>query len=110
MRTMALAGAVVLAMAAPVRAQTATTDSYVYCAELASMIESVARAHQRGVPLSAMLDLADEKISGSNSEKIKGLIITVYDGARFNTAEYQERSIAEFRDRAHIACLKGRGK
>ncbi|MER9302913.1 hypothetical protein [Mesorhizobium sp. M0496] len=37
---------------------------------------------------------------------VRKLVVDAYSIPRFNSPEYQQRAIAEFRDDAHLACLK----
>lgn len=80
------------------------------CDAHADLAERVARLHQKGVPLSAVLAKLDQ-INGTeadpeNQAEARADVIDIYGRPRFDTLEAQERAVARERDRAHSECMR----
>lgn len=73
-----------------------------WCSKIAVMAESMMDARQSGVSLQTVLDVVEEHMPSA-----RDLAILAWDEPRYNTPEFQERVIGDFRDRAHLECLRG---
>jgi hypothetical protein len=96
MKRLLLATALALVVATPARADYADD----LCTVVAGIAEAAARMHQAGVPLSTVLE------AGPTVKKYRPLIVEIYASPRYRTEEAQARSIAGWRDQAHVACLQ----
>jgi hypothetical protein len=74
------------------------------CSRAAKVAERLMNARQSGVSLE---DATDTLVSSCPaSAGVRKLVMDAYSIPRFSSPEYQQRAIAEFRDGAHLACLK----
>ncbi len=90
-----------LAMTTPAYAQDEPTAEE-WCAQIALMAESMMKARQGGVSLQTVLDIVAE-----NMPSARDLVIAAWDEPRYSTPQIQQRIIGDFRDRAHLDCLRG---
>ena len=75
------------------------------CSRAAKVAEHLMMARQRGVSLEDALE-ALSSYPASAHKFVRALVMDAYSVPRFNSPEYQQRAIGEFRDEAHLACLK----
>jgi hypothetical protein len=98
-----LAAIVVLALAvwgSNARAETS------FCKQVETLAESVMTARQKGVPLSKIIEIAEESEIG---DTIRAMAMEAYSGPAYSTREYQDRKIRQFTDDWYLACLRKLG-
>ncbi|TIN38853.1 MAG: hypothetical protein E5Y10_25060 [Mesorhizobium sp.] len=76
------------------------------CARAAKVAEKLMEVRQSGVSLGDAMDALVSSYPASAHEFVRKLVIDAYSFPRFRTPEYRQRAVAEFRDGAHLACLK----
>lgn len=62
------------------------------------------KGHQSGVPLSKALAVS-ETITPEIKAIVRELVINAYKEPRYATARAQQRTVDEYRDNAHLACV-----
>ncbi|MDD2724427.1 MAG: hypothetical protein PHH59_10455 [Methylovulum sp.] len=83
---------------APINAGDDTPKSK--CDAISELALQIMSGRQKGVSMSKMMHIAEQ------NKLTQALIIAAYEINRFSTEEYQTRVIEEFRDDAHLQCVK----
>lgn len=79
----------------------------VLCAAYASTAATIMSARHEGVPMADMLNILKDPDYSAHTKNIhKKIIINAYSLPRFEIEKNQKKSIADFRDRVHVDCLK----
>lgn len=79
------------------------------CEDAAEIAAVVMKARQAGVSMGRLLEMTESKLA-------EELVYQAYDVHRFDSDEYQQKAISNFREKWEIACLKnerarkGKGK
>jgi hypothetical protein len=76
----------------------AHTEEMATCEDMANLIAQIADAHQKGVPLSKILE-------ATGASKLQPVILDIYRAPRYSSTEMQEREIEWWRNAFHIGCL-----
>jgi len=103
MKMLIVAIPLLAALSAPVSAEPAGEEQ-ASCEQIASVAESVMDAHQHGVSMAAMMDIAKD------NALIEKMTVEAYEGARYSTKEIQDREIADFRDKWYMWCFKDKNQ
>jgi hypothetical protein len=85
------------------------------CAAIADGDGVTMKARQEGVSLARLLDALDQiKGTGEHSEEMhlrdQRTALTAFEEPAFDTLEYQENAISDFKDRSLLQCLRCREK
>ena len=75
------------------------------CAAVARTAGTLMKARQAGVPIAKMLEPLSERSAGIR-EAMTEMVIAAYEKPRFNSPEFVQRSIEDFANDQHLACLK----
>lgn len=98
-----------LLTALPTMAETAQQAKDNYCNSIARVAELTMRNRQLGTPLSKLLEKvseADPSIQGT----LRELTLWAYEHPRYQGESMQQRTIEDFRNEAHVICLRPRNK
>lgn len=79
-----------------------------YCSRAAQVAESLMNARQKGVSLQDAMEALKSSYPKNVHGFIEKLVISAYEIPRYSSSEYQRRAAGEFRDKAHLQCLKTR--
>lgn len=78
------------------------------CTQAAHLAESIMTARQNGTSLEKALSVLTDNVDDPAAVNAgKQLIIEAYKQPRYNSEEIQQRTIGDFRDNVHVACLTG---
>lgn len=80
-------------------------DKLAACNSISSLAETIMKQRQNGAPMSEMMRIAGEA-GGAIGKVGEELVIMAYDKPRYTTENYQQRVIEDFRDSAHLECVK----
>lgn len=69
------------------------------CNNVAEFAEVVQKANQERVAMSKLIGAVQDDTS-------KRIIVDAYNEPRFSGAEWQNKAIADFRDKWYLACIK----
>lgn len=98
MKKTMLVAALLLAGCAPAIAE----DHEKFCESYANLAESIMTSRQLGMSLSDLLAVTSDELSGIT----RPLIMDAYEKGQFSTETYKAKAIAEFRNKAHVTCLR----
>lgn len=99
---------VLISIGAMLQANEATALTSENCSRAAKVAESLMRARQRGVALQDALDALKSSYPKSAHGYVEKLVIMAYDVPLYASPDYQTRAVGEFRDKAHLQCLKAK--
>lgn len=80
-------------------------DKLAVCNSISSLAETIMKQRQNGAPMSEMMRIAGEA-GGALGKVGEELVIMAYEKPRYRTENYQQRAIEDFRDSAHLECVK----
>lgn len=75
------------------------------CDAVAKSARTLMKARQAGVPLATVMKPLEGRSPGVR-EAMTEMVIAAYDQPRFNSPEFVQRSIDDFANDQHLACLK----
>ena len=76
------------------------------CEQLGESAGVTMESHQIGLPLAKILPLSARLHTKPLEFFDKESTLQAYSTPRYNTANYQKKAIADFRDKRHVDCLK----
>jgi hypothetical protein len=76
-----------------------------HCVNFADTITAIAEAHQREVPMAAVLATFDA-LDAKARAMITAITLNIYDGPRYSMPKHQRSEVAKWRDEAHVVCLR----
>lgn len=73
------------------------------CSDINALAESIMSSRQAGVDMAKMMTVA----KNSGIEKLaRILIIAAYEQPQFNGEDYRRKSVAEFKNKVYLQCVK----
>ena len=91
--------ALAVALAVSGQAQAQNSEK---CKKIGAIAESIMKARQRGIPISKLMEVSEENAGGS----LRPVILFAYERPRYNSEEYQQEEIEDFRNRIELQCYK----
>lgn len=76
----------------------AEDESVELCVGIHSLAQSVMAAYQGGVPITELLDMAED------DKLLRGMVLEAYDGVRFSSQRNQQEAIERFANGWGMAC------
>lgn len=80
------------------------------CSLLGDLAENVMKSRQANVPISKLMGATDE-LGVSNDKALelyKSLVLMAYGRPRYNTPEFRNQSVADFRNQFETACYSSK--
>lgn len=99
-------GLIGITMAAALVFTPAAVKAESTCDNIASLAASVMEAHQSAVPLSEVMKMIGNKEHAAAKELATEMAMSAYSETRWHTEYSKMRSVSDFRDKWHMACLK----
>jgi hypothetical protein len=79
-----------------------------HCENIAGWAETIMKKRQSGVSLSKAL--ATPMPGQDNDNLHEAMVLEAYKHPHYNTPEYQQRSVGNFRNKVHLYCLEAHKK
>lgn len=78
------------------------------CKSTAGAANAIMSSRQKGVAMTEMMDKVVGTAEPAIKDIIKAFVIDAYNKPRFDTPEYQQKSILDFENYAYLTCIKVR--
>lgn len=88
----------------------ATATERTFCETIEHVAGATMRARQRGVALSEVIAVAQNADIPEVARLMRTMVIAAYELPRYETAEFQQRAIADFAEEWALACYAGEGQ
>lgn len=83
-------------------------DWMVICKSTAGAANAIMSSRQRGVSMTEMMDKVVHPAEPAIKDIVKAFVIEAYNRPRYETPEYQRKSVLDFENYAHLTCIKAR--
>ncbi|RKG47245.1 hypothetical protein D7V64_17015, partial [Acinetobacter cumulans] len=78
------------------------------CKSSTGAAKAIMTNRQKGVSMTDMMDKVVQPADPAIKDVARALVIDAYSRPRFDTPEFQQKSILDFENSAYLACLKAR--
>lgn len=75
------------------------------CNNVAYMAERIMAARQKGVAFGDAYGMTNKPEYSTIRQLAQAVVVHAFKEPRFDTDEYQQRAISDFRDEYHVACI-----
>lgn len=95
-----------IALVLAVLASPSMAEARTPCETISGLAGTIMEARQSGVPMAKLMEHAAKAGTLNARRTAEGLIMTAYGQPRYQTPSIVQREIEDFRDEAHLACLR----
>lgn len=78
------------------------------CKSTAGAANAIMSSRQRGVAMTEMMDKVVRPAEPAIKEIVKAFVIDAYNRPRYDSPEYQQKSVLDFENHAYLTCIKVR--
>ena len=78
------------------------------CKSTAGAARAIMTNRQRGVAMTEMMDKVVRPAEPAIKDIVKAFVIDAYNRPRYDTPEYQQKSVLDFENHAYLTCIKVR--
>ena len=83
-------------------------DWMLICKSTAGAAKAIMTNRQRGVAMTEMMDKVVSPAEPAIKDIVKAFVIDAYNRPRYDTPEYQQKSVLDFENHAYLTCIKVR--